>query len=181
MNALIAIAIVLTSLLPGSLFAAITRSPIDIDSLRNVTPGVDVSPLDLELSGDAFMRLREYTLTNSEQSTIGPNAARLLGLEVTASSIPTKNVSSVLPDGECYFVVSLKPNTDDIVLIEIRESAPLIMYLTNSKAELRVVLVNNPGRPYLIANDQAAAGFQALLEFWVEAAKTLPSSDLSAK
>lgn len=179
MRTLIAILGILVSVLPISSFAAITRSPID--SFRNVTPDVDASPLDPELSGDAFVRLREYTLTNSEQSTIGPNAAKLLELEVTGLSIPTKNVSSLLPDGECYFVVSLKPNTDDIVLIEIRESAPLIMYLTNSKAELRVVLVNNPGRPYLIANDQAAAGFQALLEFWVEAAKTLPSSDLSAK
>lgn len=174
-----AVTMVLFSLVSVSSFAAITRSPID--SLRNITPDVDVSPLDRELSSDAFMRLREYTLTNSEQSTIGPNAAKLLGLEVTGSHISTKNVSSLLPDGECYFVVSLKPNTDDIVLIEIRESAPLIMYLTNSRAELRAVLVNNPGHPYLIANEQAAAGFQVLLDFWVEAAKTLSSSDLSPK
>lgn len=174
MNVLIVTVVVLASLLPISSFAAITRAPID--SLRNVTPDVDASPIDRELSSGAFIRLREYTLTNSEQSTIGPNAAKLLGLEVIDSRIPTKNVSSLLPDGECYFVVSLKPNTDDIVLIEIREGSPLIMYLTNSRAELRAVLVNNPGRPYLIANEQAAAGFQVLLEFWVEAAKTLPLS-----
>ncbi|MCX6787977.1 MAG: hypothetical protein NT108_02315 [Candidatus Kaiserbacteria bacterium] len=175
MNVLIAIVVVLVSLLPVSSHAAINRPPRDPSPIT--IPSFDAIPVDRELLGDVFRRLREYTLTNSEQSTIGPNAARLLGLEITGLSIPTKNVSSSLPDGECYFIVSLKPDTDDIVILEMREGAPFIMYLTNSKGELRAGLVNHPSHSYLITNEQAAAGFRALLEFWTDAAKTLPSNE----
>ena len=175
MNALITVVVVLASLFPVHSFAAITYP--HIDPLRSITPTFNVSPVSPELSGDAFIRLREYTLTFFVSSTIGPNAARLLGLEVTGLSIPAKYVSSVLPDGECYFIVSLKPDTDDIVIIEMRESASPIMYLTNSKVELRAALVNQPGRPHLITIEQAIVGFRVLLEFWTEAAKTLPSNE----
>ena len=179
MNALAAAIVILASLSPVPALAVTTYS--QIDPARSVIPAFGITPINPEFSEGAFMRLREYTLTNPEQSRIGPNVARLLGLEVAGLSIPTKYVSAPFPDGTCYFSVSLKPNTDDIIIIETRGDVPLIMYLTNSKLELRAALVNEPGHPHLITNERVAARFRDILEFWTEAAKTLPSSDLSPK
>lgn len=172
MNVSAATVFVLVSLLPVSSYAAIRGSSGNPFLIPD--SGFDMSPVDSEPDNDAFVRLRAYVLTNPEQSTIGPNAARLLELDMAGLSIPTKNMSSSLPDGECYFIVSLRPGTDDIVILEMRENTPFVMYLTNSKAELRAVLVNHPTRSYLIANERAEDRFRALLKFWMEAAETLP-------
>jgi hypothetical protein len=47
------------------------------------------------------------------------------------------------------------------------------MYLTNSKLLLRAAAVHENGTPHLISNEEASAGFEALLMFWVEKAKGL--------
>ena len=133
---------------------------------------------DTQLSDDAFSRLREYILATPREASIGPVAAKLLGLEANGQSVPIKQMSYTLADGKRYFNVATKPNSDDIILAIKRNEAMTILYLTNSKLVLRATLVLEPNNSYLITNEQAAAGFKALLEFWAEKAKTLPPSTL---
>lgn len=123
---------------------------------------------------DAIDHLRAFTLATSEDTVLGEKAAMLLGLVETNRTVPTKQVSVAVTDGIRVFTVSTVPNSDDIILT-IKEVAPMriIMYLTNSKLLLRAAAVHENGTPHLISNEEAAAGVEALLMFWVEKAKSL--------
>ena len=121
---------------------------------------------------DAINQLRAFTLATSEDTVLGDKAAMLLGLVETNRSVPTKQVSVALTDDIRFFTVSTMPNSDDIILTIIKDAAVRIMYLTNSKLLLRAAVVHQNGTPHLIANEEAAAGFEALLMFWVEKAKS---------
>jgi len=106
---------------------------------------------------------------------LGDKTAMLLGLVETNRSVPTKQVSVALTDDIRFFTVSTVPSSDDIILAIVQDAAVRIMYLTNSKLLLRAVAVHENGTPHLIANEKAAAGFEALLMFCVEKAKSLQS------
>jgi hypothetical protein len=121
----------------------------------------------------AIHHLRAFTLATSEDTVLGDNAARLLGLGETTRSVPTKQVSVALTDEIRFFTVSTVPNSDDVILTIKRDGAVRIMYLTNSTFLLRAAVVHENGTPHVIANEEAAAGFEALLMFWVEKAKSL--------
>jgi hypothetical protein len=122
---------------------------------------------------DAINYLRAFTLATSEDTVLGDKAAKLLGLVETNRSVPTKQVSVALTDETRFFTVSTVPNSDDIILTIKQDAAVRIMYLTNSKFLLRAAVVHENGTPHLISNEDAAAGFEALLMFWVEKAKNL--------
>lgn len=100
----------------------------------------------------------------------------LLGLVETNRSVPTKQVSVALTDDIRFSTVSTVPNSDDIILTIVQAAAVRIMYLTNSKLLLRAAAVHENGTPHLISNEEAAVGFEALLMFWVEKAKSLQAS-----
>ena len=133
--------------------------------------------LSLAQSGnksDAINHLRAFTLATSEDTVLGDKTAMLLGLVETNRSMPTKQVSVALTDDIRFFTVSTVPNSDDIILAIVQDAAVRIMYLTNSKLLLRAAAVHENGTPHLISNVEAA-GFEALLMFWVEKAKSLQS------
>jgi len=123
---------------------------------------------------DAINHLRAFTLATSEDTVLGDKTAMLLGLVETNRSMPTKQVSVALTDDIRFFTVSTVPNSDDIILAIVQDAAVRIMYLTNSKLLLRAAAVHENGTPHLISNVEAA-GFEALLMFWVEKAKSLQS------
>jgi hypothetical protein len=123
---------------------------------------------------DAINHLRACTLATSEDTVLGDKTAMLLGLVETNRSVPTKQVSVALTDDIRFFTVSTVPSSDDIILAIVQDAAVRIMYLTNSKLLLRAVAVHENGTPHLISNEEAA-GFEALLMFWVEKAKSLQS------
>jgi hypothetical protein len=148
--------------MPGS--AATDLSALVADAMVSDTP----------LTYDALIRLREYALAAPRESHIVPKAAKLLGLEGYDQGVPVKQFAYFLSDGKRYFSVSTKQNSDDIVFSIRPNETTLIMYLTSSKLVLRAALVVEPGNSHLITNEQAAAGFKALLEFWAEKSKTLP-------
>ena len=134
--------------------------------------------LSLAQSGnksDAINHLRAFTLATSEDTVLGDKTAMLLGLVETNRSVPTKQVSVALTDDIRFFTVSTVPNSDDIILAIVQDAAVRIMYLTNSTLLLRAAAVHENGTPHLISNEEAAAGFEALLMFWVEKAKSLQS------
>ena len=134
--------------------------------------------LSLAQSGnksDAINHLRAFTLATSEDTVLGDKTAMLLGLVETNRSVPTKQVSVALTNDIRFFTVSTVPNSDDIILAIVQDAAVRIMYLTNSTLLLRAVAVHENGTPHLISNEEAAAGFEALLMFWVEKAKSLQS------
>jgi len=122
---------------------------------------------------DAINHLRAFTLAISEDTVLGDKTAMLLGLVETNRSVPTKQVSVALTDDIRFFTVSTVPNSDDIILAIVQDGAVRIMYLTNSKLLLRAAAVHENGTPHLISNEEAAAGFEALLMFWVEKSKNL--------
>ena len=124
---------------------------------------------------DAINHLRAFTLATSEDTVLGDKTAMLLGLVETNRSVPTKQVSVALTNDIRFFTVSTVPNSDDIILTIVQDAAVRIMYLTNSKLLLRAAAVHENGTPHLISNEEAAAGFEALLMFWVEKAKSLQS------
>jgi hypothetical protein len=121
----------------------------------------------------AINHLRAFTLATSEDTVLGAKAAMLLGLVETNRSVPTKQVSVALTDEVRFFTVSTVPNSDDIILTIQQDATVRIMYLTNSKFLLRAAVVHENGMPRLISVEEAAAGFEALLMFWVEKAKSL--------
>jgi len=123
----------------------------------------------------AINHLRAFTLATSEDTVLGAKAAMLLGLVETNRSVPTKQVSVALTDEVRFFTVSTVPNSDDIILTIQQDAAARVMYLTNSKFRLRAAVVHEHGTPHLISNEEAAAGFEALLMFWVEKANSLQS------
>ena len=133
---------------------------------------------DTQLSLDALNRIREFTLTAPHETYISSRVAKLLGLEGDDQRVPVKQISYEPSDGKRYFTVSTKPNSDDMVFSIRPNETTLIMYLTSSKLILRAALVIESGNAHLITNEQAAAGFKALLQFWAEKAKTLPPSTL---
>jgi hypothetical protein len=122
---------------------------------------------------DAINHLRAFTLATSEDTVLGDKTAMLLGLVETNRSVPTKQVSVALTNDIRFFTVSTVPNSDDIILTIKQDGAVRIMYLTNSKLLLRAAAVPENGTPHLISNEEAAAGFEALLMFWVEKSKSL--------
>lgn len=122
---------------------------------------------------DAINHLRAFTLATSEDTVLGDKTAMLLGLVETNRSVPTKQVSVALTNDIRFFTVSTVPNSDDIILTIVQDAAVRIMYLTNSKLLLRAAAVHENGTPHLISNEEAAAGFEALLMFWVEKSKSL--------
>lgn len=122
---------------------------------------------------DAINHLRAFTLATSEDTVLGDKTAMLLGLVETNRSVPTKQVSVALTDNIRFFTVSTVPDSDDIILTIKQDAAVRIMYLTNSKLLLRAAAVHENGTPHLISNEEAAAGFEALLMFWVEKSKSL--------
>lgn len=122
---------------------------------------------------DPINHLRAFTLATSEDTVLGDKAAMLLGLVDTNRSVPTKQVSVALTDDIRFFTVSTVPNSDDIILTVKQDEAVRIMYLTSSALLLRAAVVNENGTPHLMSNEEAAAGFEALLMFWVERAKSL--------
>ena len=122
---------------------------------------------------DAINHLRAFTLATSEDTVLGDKTAMLLGLVETNRSVPTKQVSVALTDDIRFFTVSTVPNSDDIILAIVQDGAVRIMYLTNSKLLLRAAAVHENGTPHLISNEEAVAGFEALLMFWVEKSKNL--------
>jgi len=122
---------------------------------------------------DAINHLRAFTLATSEDTVLGDKTAMLLGLVETNRSVPTRQISVALTDDIRFFTVSTVPNSDDIILTIVQDAAVRIMYLTNSKLLLRAAAVHENGTPHLISNEEAAAGFEALLMFWVEKAKSL--------
>jgi hypothetical protein len=122
---------------------------------------------------DAINHLRAFTLATSEDTVLGDKTAILLGLVETNRSVPTKQVSVALTTDLRFFTVSTVPNSDDIILTILQDGAVRIMYLTNSKLLLRAAAVHENGTPHLISNEEASAGFEALLMFWVEKAKSL--------
>jgi len=132
--------------------------------------------LSLAQSGnksDAIDHLRAFTLATSEDTVLGDKPAMLLGLVETNRSVPTKQVSVALTNDIRFFTVSTVPNSDDIILAIVQDAAVRIMYLTNSELLLRAAAVHENGTPHLISNEEAAAGFEALLMFWVEKDKSL--------
>ncbi|MGH7217093.1 MAG: hypothetical protein ACREIG_07650 [Nitrospiraceae bacterium] len=126
-----------------------------------------------DLERDAITQLREFTMATSEETVLGGKAAMLMGLVEIDRSVPTKQVSVALTEEIRYFTVSTEPNSDDIILTIKRDAAVRMMYLTNSKFLLRAAVVHEDGAPQVIPNEQAAAGFEALLMFWVEKSKSL--------
>ena len=126
-----------------------------------------------DVDRDAINHLREFTLATSEETVLGGKAAMLMGLVETSRSVPTKQISVALTDEVRFFTVSIVPDTDDIILTVKRDAAVRKMYLTNSKFFLRAAVVHENGTPRVISNDQAVAGFEALLAFWIEKAKNL--------
>jgi hypothetical protein len=121
----------------------------------------------------AMNHLRAFTLTTSEDTVLGVKAAMLLGLVETNRSVPTKQISVALADDIRFFTVSTVPHSDDIILTIQQDAAVRIMYLTNSKFLLRAAVVRENGTPHVISVEEAAAGFEALLMFWLEKAKSL--------
>lgn len=121
----------------------------------------------------AMNHLRAFTLATSEDTVLGAKAAMLLGLVETNRSVPTKQVSVALTDDVRFFTVSTVPHSDDIILTIQQDAAVRIMYLTNSKLLLRAAVVHETGTPHVISVEEAAAGFEALLTFWVEKSKSL--------
>jgi hypothetical protein len=134
-------------------------------------PTIRASFTDVE--SDAINQLREFILATSEETVLGGKAAKLIGLVETDRSVPTKQVSVALTEEIRYFTVSTEPNSDDIILTIKRDMAVRRMYLTNSKFILRAAVVHEDGTPQVVPNEQAAAGFEALLMFWVEKSKSL--------
>lgn len=136
-------------------------------------PSPGLSSTIQSVESDAINDLREFTLAASEDTVLGGKAAMLLGLVETNRSVPTKQVSVALTDEIRFFTVSTVPNSDDIILTIKKDAAVRKMYLTNSKFLLRAAVVHEDGAPHLISNEQAAAGFEALLMFWIEKSKSL--------
>ncbi|OAI46200.1 hypothetical protein AYO43_01350 [Nitrospira sp. SCGC AG-212-E16] len=122
---------------------------------------------------DAINHLRAFTLATSEDTVLGDKTAMLLGLVETNRSVPTKQVSVALTNDIRFFTVSTVSNSDDIILTIVQDGAVRIMYLTNSTLLLRATAVLENRTPHLISNEEAAAGFEALLLFWVEKSKSL--------
>lgn len=123
---------------------------------------------------DAINHLRAFTLATSEDTVLGEKAAMLLGLVESSRTVPTKQVSVALTDDIRFFTVSTVPNSDDIILtIKQGAAVRVIMYLTDSKLLLRAAAVHENSTPHLLSNEEATAGFEALLMFWVEKSKSL--------
>ena len=146
-----------------SIFAAEINPPF---TPTTVAPSTD-------LKSDAINHLREFTLATSEETVLGGKAAMLMGLVETNQSVPTEQVSVALTDEIRFFTVSIVPDSDDIILTVKRDAAVRKMYLTNSKFLLRAAIVHEDGTPRLVPNEQAAAGFESLLMFWIEKSKSL--------
>lgn len=156
--------LVIVFLLPG---VALAQSGDRFES----SPEVSGTAQSVEI--DAINYLREFTLATSEDTVLGSQAALLLGLVEANRSVPTKQVSVALTDEIRFFTLSIVPNSDDIILTIKRDAAVRMMYLTNSKFNLRTAAIHENGAPHVISNEEAAAGFEALRMFWIEKAKNL--------
>lgn len=147
---------------PDGTVATKTPAPIPVAFLTSAEENIG-----------AFDRLRAFTLNHPSSARLGAGAMYYLGFP--KKDVLTRQTSSAIPDGKCYFSVSLA-NNDDIFLIVKRTGTPLTLYLTNSKLEWRAAAIDAPGKPHALTKEESASGFQALLEFWIENAKTLPPS-----
>ena len=131
-----------------------------------------VSLAQSDNKSDAINHLRAFTLATSKDAVLGGKAAMLLGLVETPRSVPTRQVSVALTDDIRFIAVSTVQDSDDIILAIRQDEVMRIMYLTSSKL-LRAAVVNENGAPHLMSNEEAAAGFEALLVFWAEKGKSL--------
>lgn len=156
-------------------FAAVVPPPVPESTTDGTVaqPAPTVRASLTEVESDAINQLREFTLAASEETVLGAKAAKLIGLVETDRNIATKQVSVALTDEIRYFTVSTEPNSDDIILTIKRDVAVRRMYLTNSKFILRAAVMHEDGAPQVIPKEQAAAGFEALLMFWVEKSKSI--------
>jgi hypothetical protein len=97
----------------------------------------------------------------------------LLGLSTGTEVIETKQIGVINGDEVHGLIVSIKPNTDDVILVN-RGKYEMNVFLTDSTRQLRsaATLNRSTGQPKLISNELANFGFHHELRIWTVIAET---------
>jgi|CXWL01.1.fsa_nt_gi hypothetical protein len=154
----------------AKMMADLNGGQVETSNIR--TPVAKAVLVSHETNIAAFVRLRAFTLSHKSSAVLG--AGFILGLQ--KNLIQTKQTYSLINKGtgKCYFSVNID-NHDDIFIMLKKDGEPLTLYLTNSKLEWRAAAINTPGNPRPMTKEESAEGFNALIEFWIENSKTVPS------
>lgn len=129
---------------------------------------------DTDMSDSVFCSLIMLALRRDEKSPLSRTMTRLLGLSRDDEVILTKQIGIL--DGEDLhsLIVSIKPDTDDVILVT-KTSSMMDIYLTDSCCRLRAAatLQRDCDQPELITNKDAVVAFACELESWKILAKKM--------
>lgn len=119
------------------------------------------------ISDVVFKALIKTALSRDDITPLNLTITRLLGLSSDDDVIFTKQIGVGAGEDLHGLIVSIKPNTDDIILVN-RTCTTMEIYLADSRRQLRAAaLLKRDGvQPNLVSNEHAAAGYARELNFW---------------
>lgn len=121
------------------------------------------------------MKLHDAAVARGRQTSLNTEFAALFGI---AEGTPVRHLVAFRfpfnPRGFLSLMVSV--NTDDIFMVERHpidaDTTTYVIYRTDGNRTLRGVASGTLSDLHLISNDEAAAGFKALLTTWGDIVRT---------
>jgi hypothetical protein len=119
-------------------------------------------PNDME-----FYQLVRYAHSRTDITPLNRSMTTLLGISTGTEVIETKQIGVISGDEVHGLIVSIKSNTDDVILVN-RGKYEMNVFLTDSTCRLRTAATLNrsTGQPKLISTELAHPGFDNELRIW---------------
>src|SRR5258706_110553 len=106
----------------------------------------NTAPAASPLSGEAFQKLKQRVLQEPKAITIPPQAKTALRLAESASAVECKQIVAGDLTKKYFFIVSIAKDSDDVFLSTQKSNGDVVMFLTNSKLDLRNVVTGARGK-----------------------------------
>ena len=152
--------------MPISDLGLVSSSAMFVDGLKSSVAG------EATISDVSFKALIKLALSKAEKTPLSKTMTILLGISEGDEVILTKQIGVSVGEDLHGLIVSIKPSTDDIILVN-RTSTMMDIYLTGSCRHLRsaATLQRDKDRPYLVSYEHAAVGYARELKIWATLAK----------
>ena len=143
----------------------------DISTLSSAPVFTDESELrvgdETAISDAVFRALIRAALKGAAATPLNRKVTNLLGLSTDVDTVVTKQIGVSVDEGLHGLLVSIKPNTDDIILVN-QNSTVMDIYLTDTRRQLRAAatLHREGDQPSIVGNEQAAPGYVRELGIW---------------
>jgi len=144
--------------------------PVGVAYTKTASPAAD--PV---MNEELMRRLIIRALASRKDGTIEPAICAIFGLCQAGQSLPAKQIGLTVPEGKHIFSVTMTEGSNDVIVAFKREGITEL-YLTNRSGVLRAAGIADLSGVRLITNEQAAGKYKYEMDFFANAAQSLPPS-----